>query len=106
MTLVQKGFAAQRVNDKGKVYKYDAIECLAQDLSTRPAREGEKLYVSDFSRPDAPLLPAGEAVYLQGGKVMSPMGGALAGFAAGDSARAFQGRLGGEIRIWKSLGGG
>lgn len=106
MTLVQKGFGAQRINDKGKVFTYDAIECLAKDLKTRPARAGESFYVTDFSRPDAPLLAAEEAVYLRGGKVMSPMGGSLAGFAAGDSALRFQERLGGEIRTWKSLDGG
>jgi copper chaperone NosL len=36
MTLVQKGYAAQRINEKGKVFKYDAIECLLGDIKAKP----------------------------------------------------------------------
>ncbi len=103
MTLVQKGFDAQRVNTKGKVLKFDAIECLLGELEERPLREGERLFVSDWSRPDAPPLPAGEAVYLQGGRVPSPMGGELAGFASLDSAKAFQAHFGGDLLTWGEL---
>jgi copper chaperone NosL len=103
MTLVQKGFAAQRINEKGKVFKYDAIECLLGELESKPLRTRERAYVSDRSLPDAPLLPAQEAVYLRGENVASPMGGGLAGFAAGDSARAFQTRLGGDVLGWADV---
>lgn len=104
MTLVQKGFAAQRVNSKGKAFKYDAIECLAGDLAEHPGSSGDRLYVSDLSDPDAPMLPAESATYLKGGRVASPMGGGLAGFSVRDSALAYQSLLGGELRTWQGLG--
>lgn len=103
MALIQKGFAAQRINEKGKVFKFDAIECLVENLKTNPAGDGEKLYVSDWSRPDATLLPAQEAAYLKGGRIPSPMGGNLAGFAASDSARIFQERMGGNLLAWGDI---
>jgi copper chaperone NosL len=103
MTLVQKGFAAQRVSTTGKVLKYDAIECLLQDEKTAPLRAGERVYVSDWSRPETPFLSAEEAFFLSGENVASPMGGGLAAFASADSVRAFQEGLGGEIMTWPDL---
>lgn len=103
MALIQKGFAAQRINAKGKAYKFDSIECLLEDLQARPAGAGEAYYVSDLSRPESPLLPAHEAVYLKGGSLRSPMGGSLAGFALSDSARAFQHQLGGTVQAWSEF---
>ena len=103
MALVQKGFAAQRINAKGKAFKFDAIECLLADLKDRPSAAGETFYVSDLSRPDSPLLPAAEAVYLKGGSIRSPMGGALAGFALPDSAQVFQNQVGGTVKSWSEF---
>lgn len=103
MTLVEKGYAAQRVNAKGKVFKYDAIECLAGDLEQSPLTPGERAYVSDRSRPDAVLMPAEEAFYLHGKDIPSPMGGGLAAFASPDSARAWQARLDGEVLTWAEV---
>lgn len=103
MALVQKGFAAQRLNAKGKAYKFDSIECLLEDMTVRQVAEGDGFYVSDWSRPEAPLLPAQEAVYLKGGSLRSPMGGSLAGFAFTDSARTFQDQLGGAIMTWSDF---
>ena len=103
MTLVQKGFAAQRINAKGKAYVFDSIECLLGDIGKRPLKEGERLFVSDWSHPEAPLLAAEKALFLKGGKVSSPMGGALAGFQAMDSATAYQARLGGNVLEWSQV---
>jgi copper chaperone NosL len=103
MTLIEKGFAAQRINAKGKVYKYDSIECLLSDLKEHPPQAGERLFVSDRSRPDAALLEAASAHYLQGGSLASPMGKALAAFAAADSARTWQTRVGGDLAGWDRL---
>jgi copper chaperone NosL len=103
MTLVQKGFAAQRINDKGKVFKYDAIECLLGDLKAKPLRPKELVYVSDWSLPEADLSSAQQAYYLKSEKISSPMGGALASFQFKDSALVFQGRMGGTLLDWTRL---
>jgi copper chaperone NosL len=103
MTLVQKGFAAQRINAKGKAYKFDSIECLLEDLKMRPATANELIFVSDWSRPEAGFLEARSAVFLKAASIASPMGSGLAGFAAKDSALAFRNRMGGEIMEWERL---
>ncbi len=103
MTLAEKGYATQRINAKGKVFKYDSIECLLEDLEAHPLQAGERLYASDRSRPEAPLAEARTLHCLQGGMVSSPMGKGMAAFAADDSARAWQARLGGAIVAWDRL---
>lgn len=103
MTLVEKGFAAQRINSKGKVYKYDAIECALEDARERPLKAGEQVFVSDRSRPESGLAEAPSAHYLKGGSISSPMGSALAAFGTRDSALAYQARLGGDLTEWERL---
>jgi copper chaperone NosL len=103
MTLVQKGFAAQRINAKGKAFKYDSIECLLADLKARPPISGERVYLSDWSRPSAEAATAESAFILKGGGISSPMGGALAAFQSRDSALAYQGRMGGDLFAWSDL---
>ena len=103
MALVEKGFAAQRINAKGKVYKFDSIECLLSDIQAHPIQTGEAFYVSDRSRPEAPPMDAASVRYLQGGKLASPMGKALAAFASDDSLRAWQARIGGAAVTWERL---
>ncbi len=103
MTLVQKGFAAQRINDKGKVFKFDAIECLLGDLKIRPLGPMERVFISDWSRPEAELSLAQAGYYLKSQTIQSPMGGALAGFLSKDSALVFQTRLGGTVMDWNVL---
>jgi copper chaperone NosL len=105
MTLVQKGFAAERINAKGKAYKFDSVECLLQDLEANPAGSEERIFVSDWSRPDADMIPAASAVFLKGGSIPSPMGSPMAGFASKDSAEAFRDRTGAEIVEWARLRG-
>lgn len=105
MTLVEKGFAAQRVTPTGKSLKFDAIECLLTDIGESPLTQKERVFVSDKSRPDHPLLSANEAVFLSGESVASPMGGGLAAFASRDSALAYQVRLGGILLTWPELVG-
>jgi copper chaperone NosL len=103
MALIQKGFAAQRLNAKGKVFRFDSIECLLADLAERPGVPEERYYVSDLSRPEADLLPAEDAAYLRGSRISSPMGGSLAGFASSDSARHYREQAGGNLLTWGEL---
>ncbi len=103
MTLVEKGYAVERINAKGKIFKYDAIECLLEELKVHPLGPGERIFVSDRSRPDAELTEATGNFFLQGGKITSPMGRALAAFQSQDSALAFQTRGGGLLLHWDGL---
>ena len=105
MTLMEQGFAAQRITRTGKVLKFDAIECLLADIQSSRLTDDENVFVSDRSLPGSPLFAAQSALYLSSERIQSPMGGGLAAFASRDSARAFQARLGGDLMTWEDLRG-
>ena len=55
MTIVSKTHAAQAVSVKGKQFKYDAIECMVNDLNTENNTEMSIVLVADY-------LDAGEMI--------------------------------------------
>lgn len=76
MTIVSEAFSAQAVSSKGKQHKYDAIECMVNDLlenNSEPAIQR----VADFSRPGT-MIDAEMAKYVINDSINSPMGANLA----------------------------
>ena len=63
MNIVDKAHAAQYVTDKGKQYKYDAIECMIREISRAGNLQISMKLVSDFSAPGN-MIPAEEASYI------------------------------------------
>ncbi len=79
MTIVDKTHAAEFVTKKGKVYKFDAIECLINDLTTKDENSMAYILVTDFLNP-ANFINANEAVFLISEELKSPMGANLSAF--------------------------
>ena len=79
MTIVDKTHAAQFVTKKGRAYKFDAIECLINDLKVKDENELAFVLVADFLNP-AELINASEATYLISEEIKSPMGANLSAF--------------------------
>ncbi|RSC94798.1 nitrous oxide reductase accessory protein NosL [Tenacibaculum singaporense] len=80
MTIVEKTHASEIVTKKGRAYKYDAIECMLQDLDKRDVSKIELFLVTDYSNP-ATLIKAKEATFLVSKEIKSPMGANLSAFA-------------------------
>jgi len=81
MTLIDKKFGAELVTTKGKVYKFDDINCLFNFYNEGSVNKEDfrlKLVV-DFSRPEK-LIDAEKAVYLKSGEIKSPMASQVAAF--------------------------
>jgi copper chaperone NosL len=104
MTIVDNQHAAELVTSKGKVFKYDAIECLINDLHKRETPEVGLLYVNDYSNPGA-LISAESATYLISQEVPSPMGAFLSAFENNDDAEALKSDKGGKTYTWESVKG-
>ena len=51
MTIVDKGHSSQYVTKKGKAYKFDAIECMVNELKEVDNSKIELLLVADFNNP-------------------------------------------------------
>lgn len=80
MTIVEKTHAAEIVTKKGRAYKYDAIECMLQDLDKRDINTVELFLVTDYLKPTV-LINAKEATFLISKEIKSPMGANLSAFA-------------------------
>lgn len=104
MTIVDKTHAAQMVTKKGKQYKYDAIECLVNDL--REAHNREEIAViqlCDYFWPDH-MIPAESAHFFISEAIPSPMGANLSATSAKDKARNIIKENGGLYLDWEELG--
>lgn len=100
MTIMDKRFAAELVNPKGKVFKFDDISCL-RAFTTELT--GSMLYVCDYSGKSQGPLNAATAVYLRHESFNSPMNGNLAAFANKEAATALKDSLQLELLTWETL---
>lgn len=81
MQISDPRFGAELVTRKGKVLKFDSVECLVDYYrQARAASDVASLWVIDITHPGK-LIPAESARYLKLRPGMSPMGRALAAAA-------------------------
>jgi copper chaperone NosL len=102
MTIVDKQHAAQLVTSKGKVYNYDAIECMLNHMKDENSPSGELLLVNDYKNPGK-LVDATKATYLISEGIPSPMGEYLTGFYSSKDAEESHRVHGGELYDWLEL---
>jgi len=102
MTIVDKMHAAEIVTNKGKVYKFDATECMVNFLDDFDTSE-IKLYLSnDYTKPKA-LIDATQATFLISENIPSPMGAFLSAFKDKADAEKTQTEKGGTLYTWNEL---
>jgi copper chaperone NosL len=104
MTIVDNKFGAEIITIKGKIYKFDAAECMIRYVKTGKINDADvKDYlVVDASKP-AHLTDAKKVVYLISENFPSPMGANLSAYANRSDADAFQKNYQGEIKSWDDL---
>jgi copper chaperone NosL len=102
MTIVDKQHAAQIVTEKGRNYKYDAIECMVNDLKDWDRPTADQLLVTDYANPGK-LTNAKNAQYLISKNIPSPMGAFLSAFESPIELKKAQEQWGGEAFNWEEL---
>lgn len=102
MSIVDKQHAAQLVTNKGKNYKYDAIECMMNDLRNWERPPVAIHLVADYSNPGI-MTDALSASYLISKEIPSPMGEFLSAFADESKRDEFYNLSGGESFKWAQL---
>ena len=98
MTIVEKKFAAQIVTKKGRASKYDAIECMLNDIKDKKETSLAHILVTDYTRPEK-LINATNAVYLISKQIKSPMGAYLSAYNSDNEAKI----NGGNLFSWKTI---
>lgn len=98
MTIVENRWAAEIVTDKGKAYKYDAIECMMNYMNRNDISPNNLalLLVDDYSQPGV-LIDATKATYIKSEAIPSPMGAFLSAFSNQDTAETTVDEKGGEV---------
>lgn len=102
MTIVSKTHAAQAVSKKGKQYKYDAIECMVNDINDENNAEMSILLVANYLSAGN-MIPAETATYLVSENIPSPMGANLSATASKAEAEQLKTENGGELFDWSTL---
>ena len=102
MTIVDKIHAAEVVTDKGKVYKFDATECMINFMDEFDTTTIALYLSNNFTNPEE-LIDATQATFLISKKVPSPMGAFLSAFKNKEDALKLQAEKDGEVYNWESL---
>ncbi|WP_421812415.1 nitrous oxide reductase accessory protein NosL [Flagellimonas sp.] len=102
MTIVDKQHAAQLVTKKGKVFNFDAVECMMNQLKEEDESAIALFLVNDFDRPGE-LVDAKKATYLVSENIPSPMGAFLSAFSEQQVAQNTLDVNGGELLSWNKL---
>jgi copper chaperone NosL len=101
MVLADQKFGAEIVTTKGKLYKFDDLNCMINFLNDGDVgeREVQHRLVIDFTVPGK-LIDAGNAFYIKSSMVKSPMASQVAAFEHYDSMEKYKQELQGIYLTW------
>jgi copper chaperone NosL len=102
MTIVDKLYAAEIVTKKGKVYKFDAAECMINFMNEFDTSI-IALYLSNHYTEPEVLIDATQATFLISENIPSPMGAFLSVFKNKEDAIKTQAEKSGDIYTWEEL---
>jgi len=102
MIISDKRFGAELVTHKGKVYKYDATECLLRTIVDEGQEKFKHFGVSHFESPGE-LKDALSSFYLVSENLPSPMGGNLSAYVNKENALNFQSKYPGKIFSFEEI---
>lgn len=103
MMITDAQFASQIVTDKGKVHKFDAIECMAIYYQmNQDELDGAKLYVSNYAKPGN-WLNAKKTQFVKSEVVNSPMGESLIAFPSRKEAEKHISDRPGKLLKWAEV---
>ncbi|MBS3992735.1 MAG: nitrous oxide reductase accessory protein NosL [Bacteroidetes bacterium] len=101
MTIVDKPFAAEVVNSKGKAFMYDAIECMVNN-NLNEHIDASLFLVFDYTNYNE-FINAKESYFVISETIKSPMGENLAAFKEKFSAEKFINVNKGKMFNWEEL---
>lgn len=102
MNIVDKQHAAEIVTEKGKPFKYDAIECMMRDIVERDEKSIALFLMTGYFTPGK-LVDATTATYLISENLPSPMGANLTGFQSKIKAEETHKEKSGTLYSWDEL---
>jgi copper chaperone NosL len=79
MTIMDPKFGAELVTDKGKIYKFDDVNCMVYHMVQEEREQFAHVMIVDFAKTHE-LIDAREAWFLHSESIRSPMASYIAAF--------------------------
>lgn len=104
MTLMDSKFGAEIVTKKGKVYKFDDLNCMISFMASNaePSDNIAQYLVIDFAHPEK-LTDATKAFYIQSEQIKSPMASHIAAFEKEEDLTTRNKEWNGTTLRWEAL---
>lgn len=102
MTIVDKIHGSELITDKGKVFKFDATECMLNYTAENSALMDITLLTNYYEAPTE-FINVEEATFLISENLPSPMGANLTAFKTKKSAEKIKAEKGGKLYDFESL---
>lgn len=102
MTIVDKIHGAQLVTAKGKVFNFDATECMINYMKDDTELQIGSALTNFYESPTV-LITTEEATFLISKNLPSPMGANLTAFQGKSTAEEMQTAKGGNLYDWEAL---
>lgn len=104
MTIMDKKFAAEFVDKKGKAFKFDDIICMKAYVAEKSLNDKDLLlFVANYKHADSAFINVSEAVLLKAEQFKSPMSGNLAAFTHEAAAKEMQTETNAETKSWSTI---
>jgi copper chaperone NosL len=102
MLISDHNYGAELITQKGKIFKYDSIECLADDQIRLSNEEIHSIWVANFYPPNE-LININNAHFLLSDNLKSPMGLYLSAFKNDVELNKIAEKYGGKEISWEDL---
>lgn len=104
MVIVDQRYGAELVTNRGRVYKFDSVECLAGFLLAMDDTGAvHSLWVTPFQSP-GDLIRIEDAIFLHSATLKSPMGANLTAFRTDAiTPEGLVSSFGGEVLDWAGV---
>ncbi|HLT73559.1 MAG TPA: nitrous oxide reductase accessory protein NosL [Ohtaekwangia sp.] len=104
MVLMDQKFGAEIVTTKGKVYKFDDVNCMISFINEniKDDRDIQYKLVTQFNKPGE-LTDAGTAFYVKASSIKSPMASQVAAFGDYEEMKQHSRELKGIYLTWGEL---
>jgi len=101
MLITDTKYGAELVTEKGKIYKFDSIECMVEFslVKNTLGDTNNKLLITGFYNPGK-FIDARNSVYVKNNEFRSPMGLNVTAFNSEEQAQKFISENGGEKLSW------
>lgn len=105
MMVMDPKFGAEIVTARGKIFKFDATECMVDFIQAEPEKfqDPKDLFLATNIAAPGTLIDATTAFFLKDKAFRSPMGANLAAFASQQLAQNNHRSADGRIMTWHEL---